>query len=110
MVIATLGIDNAEAVCVNLSAESVGEKFAVIVSRAVGSAEQLVAMLGGRLASGGSMILLTGAGDPEAGRGVARPLHLPGWSTSVRHFEIPGLDRAHEVTIIRHTGETPEVA
>lgn len=104
-VIAALGLGNAETWQVDLGRGG-DDRFPVITSRAMGAPADLVRRLGPHLEPGGTLILLTGAGgcraalDPD-GREDLGDEFCRG---VVRRFEIPGLDRSHEVTIIRHTG------
>lgn len=107
-VIARLPLANASAWRVDLGArdDTGGERFALITARAVGPPVALATRLGRHLAPDGTMILLTGAGEPAAAERASIPETLGGGlqRTAVHRFEIPGLDRSHEVTIIRHTG------
>ncbi|MEJ2088298.1 MAG: class I SAM-dependent methyltransferase, partial [Gammaproteobacteria bacterium] len=106
-VIASLSLPNASTWRVDLGArdDTGGERFALITARAVGPPAELATRLGRHLAPEGTMILLTGAREPAAPDRASAPEVLGGGlrRTAMHRFEIPGLDRSHEVTIIRHT-------
>ncbi|MGD8417686.1 MAG: 16S rRNA (guanine(527)-N(7))-methyltransferase RsmG [Pseudomonadales bacterium] len=75
----------------------------VLVSRAVAAPAELLRVGAPMVRAGGLMVLLSGAEGGRAGKATA-----PGsgdTSMSVQYLDIPGLDQAHEVTIIRAGAE-----
>lgn len=124
----TLGLVNVRCVCADVADLPREERFDVIVSRAVAAPAQLWAWCGHLLAPDGKLVLMTGAGGhPPASGGhtpasggrlvedAAAPEQSQFRSSDPSHdlpltgahiekrcvVEIPGLDRPHEVTIIR---------
>ncbi|MCB1685143.1 MAG: 16S rRNA (guanine(527)-N(7))-methyltransferase RsmG [Pseudomonadales bacterium] len=108
----TLGLVNVRCVCGDVAGLSGEERFDVIVSRAVAQPAQLWAWCGHLLAEGGRLVLMTGAGghpareaaepDPSGQPEARSAIPLTGAHIEARcEIEIPGLDRPHEVTIIR---------
>jgi len=106
MVKDSLGLSNVEARCLDLGARGPDPltEVDVIVSRAVSRPDALVSMTGHLLASAGVMVLMTGARNPE-NESDPGSVNLGGGFrlAAVHHVEIPGLDRSHEVTIVRHS-------
>ena len=114
LVISELGLANVEARAMDVGATSgveVTGTVDVMVSRAVDSPGALVRRCGHLLRKGGAMVLLSGAGAVHAtDTDEERREHgAPGDAAidrgfsleEVRKLRIPGLERAHEVTIIR---------
>jgi len=129
MVIADLRLTNVDARCVDLGRRkaSAGPVAAdivpdttvdIIVSRAVNGPAMLVDLAGGLLRPAGVMILLSGTHSASMGDKHDAPEQLASdakgrrWVDAAKRFRvdavrevvIPGLDRVHELTIIRHAG------
>jgi 16S rRNA (guanine527-N7)-methyltransferase len=106
MVSAELGLRNVRTHTGDFAAEGPPTGLDAVVSRAVMRPAGLARSLGRRLAQGGVMLLLSGAGaDASTGDRALIDELPPGLvHESTRQIVIPGLDRPHEVTIIRQTG------
>jgi 16S rRNA (guanine527-N7)-methyltransferase len=108
LVVARLGLGNVTARCVDLESRDLprSELMAdIIVSRALAGPAALAALAGQLLAPGGVMLLQSAT---RAGQGDPRPVPLaPELGLTIERVEeirVPGLDRRHELTIIRHAG------
>jgi 16S rRNA (guanine527-N7)-methyltransferase len=106
MVVAELGLPNVVPRCMDIREdeavrEIAGDGFDLIVSRAVTRPGDLLTMVGRWLGAEGVMVLLTGVSGSDPGGDPVEGLFR---EEARLQFEIPGLDRGHEVTIIRHTG------
>ena len=108
-VVSGLQLSNVEPVCMDLAqAAAKLPPVTVVVSRAVDRPPALLARLRSMVSPGGELILLTGAsaaagsGDSDAGL-AENELIGAGAVVTRQQIEIPGLDRIHEVTIIRPT-------
>lgn len=103
-----LDLSNVRTVCADLGpagCRGVPDPVGVVVSRAVAAPAELVRLSAGVLAPGGILVLMSGAGGTHdhAGRNPDVQALPAGYHVAaVESIRIPGLDRAHEVTIIRH--------
>jgi 16S rRNA G527 N7-methylase RsmG len=104
LVVAELGLHNVTTRCVDVSARLDLMTVDVLVSRAVASPARLWALGQHLLSESGVMILMTGTQVEEEAEEESEEAAEPEepWHAAVHRIEIPGLDRAHKVTVIRH--------
>jgi 16S rRNA (guanine527-N7)-methyltransferase len=107
MIAAELELANVRTCCAGLDDDAaLPARVDAVVSRAVQRPLELARQLGSRLVPGGVMLLLSGARGDDSEDGSSLEGHLPpGLALEPAYrIMIPGLDRPHEVTIIRQTG------
>lgn len=101
LVVSELALGNVEVIGLDLDEpppEALVASADVIVSRAMAEPAVLIERANTMLASGGAFVLMTGArGAAAADRALPGGFQV----TGVQTLHIPGLDRAHEVTIIQ---------
>jgi len=106
MVAAGLGLDNVTACCIDVVRLVDLEPVDVLVSRAVGTPAALWTLGERLLGAAGIMVLMTGVAgqaSPISPSVLENPQNTEGFEIAALHrIEIPGLDRAHQVTIIRN--------
>ena len=110
LVVSELGLTNVRAMAADVGSAAgkvVTDGVDVVVSRAVEPPGRVAARCGHLLREGGALVLLSGA---EADRGheqedESMPAGARFEQMAVRELVIPGLERTHEVTIIRARGE-----
>ncbi|MGE0625108.1 MAG: 16S rRNA (guanine(527)-N(7))-methyltransferase RsmG [Pseudomonadales bacterium] len=111
LVVSELDLDNVTVRCLDLDGTPPGDLVAwadVIVSRAVEAPAALIERARAMLAEGGTFVLMTGAAGSAGARAddaLAGAMPEGFRIVEVKGVRIPGLDRLHEVTIIRRDAD-----
>lgn len=96
-----LGLDNVTSQCADVRHLDAADTYDTVVCRAVGDAAAVWELAARRLSPEGRMVVMSRTRG-EAGAGPALPAGAA--LEAAQRIEVPGLDGAHELLLLRHTG------